>query len=122
MSKIYVVEDNEILSGLLEMKLGGVVDSVKVFNNGIEAYETIQKDPPDLIVLDIMLPGMEGFEILKKIRQDSNLEGIKVLMLTSKYSDRDVERGFELHADEYMNKPFKIKELVLRVKRLLSSN
>lgn len=120
MTKIFVVEDNEILSGLLEMKMADIVDEIQVFSNGLEAYEAIQKDPPDLIILDIMLPGMEGFEILKKIKEDENLKDIKVLMLTSKYSDRDVERGFELHADEYMNKPFKIKELVLRAKRLLN--
>lgn len=120
MSMIFVVEDNEILSGLLEMKLKNIGESVKAFTNGAEAYEAIKKEQPQLVILDIMLPGMEGFEILKKIKKDDVLKDIKVLMLTSKYSDRDVERGFELHADEYMNKPFKIKELVLRVKRLLN--
>lgn len=120
MQTIFVVEDNEILSGLLEMKLKNIADTVKAFTNGAEAFEAIKNEHPELIILDIMLPGMEGFEILKKIKQDQDLKDIKVLMLTSKYSDRDVERGFELHADEYMNKPFKIKELVLRAKRLLN--
>lgn len=118
MSRIFVVEDNEILSGLLDRKLSSIAD-IEVFNNGINAYEAIQKDPPDLIVQDIMLPGMEGFEILKRIKKDPKLKHIKVLVLTSRYNDRDIVRGFELKSDEYMSKPFKIKELVLRIKRLL---
>lgn len=119
MGKIFVIEDNEILSGLLEMKLKQISDEVKAFSNGLDGFEAIQEEHPDLIILDVMLPGMEGFEILKKIKQTPELNDIKVLMLTSKYSDGDVERGFLLEADEYMNKPFKIKELVLRAKRLI---
>lgn len=120
MATIFVVEDNEILTGLLEMKLKNMVDHIESFTNGTEGYNAIKEQHPDLVILDVMLPGMEGFEILKKIKTDEDLKDIKVLMLTSKYSDRDVERGFDLEADEYMNKPFKIKELVLRVKRLLN--
>ena len=118
--KIFVIEDNEILSGLLEMKLKEISDEVKAFTNGLDGFEALKEEKPDLIILDVMLPGMEGFEILKKIKENPELKDVKVLMLTSKYSDRDVERGFSLKADEYMSKPFKAKELVIRAKRLLA--
>jgi DNA-binding response OmpR family regulator len=118
--RIFIVEDEKTVSKLIEIRLKNLFDEIKSFTNGLEAYRAIKKVKPDLVILDIMLPGMEGTEILQKIKTDPSLSHIKVLMLTAKSREEDVERAFELNADEYMSKPFKMNELKLRVDKLLN--
>lgn len=118
--QIFIIEDEKTVSKLIEIRLKPLYDEIKSFANGLEAYRAIKNEKPDLIILDVMLPGMEGTEILQKIKTDPSLSHIKVLMLTAKSREEDVERAFELNADEYMSKPFKMNELKLRVDKLLT--
>ena len=117
---IIIVEDEPTMSRFIKMKLSGICDEVHTFSNGIEGYEAIRQQKPDLAILDVMLPGMEGFDILEKIKSSTELNHIKVLMLTAKSREEDLKRGFRLDADEYMSKPFKMSELILRIRKLLS--
>ncbi len=117
---IYVVEDEITLSTLLKMKLKDDYPETKIFSDGAEAYSAIEEKNPDLIILDVMLPGMSGFEILKKVKEPSAGHQPKVLMLTAKHTDEDVEQAFELGVDDYMYKPFNLKELMMRVEKLLN--
>jgi two-component system phosphate regulon response regulator PhoB len=87
--------------------------------DGIEAVEVATAEIPDLIVLDLMLPGRSGFQVFKELRLDSRTKSIPVLMLTAKAQLDDVIAGLELGADDYLTKPFSPKEMVLRVKALL---
>jgi len=87
--------------------------------DGVEAIEIAKEKGPDLIILDIMLPQMDGFTVFKELRQDSRTRDIPVIMLTAKAQLDDVITGLEMGADDYLTKPFSPKELVLRVKALL---
>lgn len=117
---IFIVEDEITVAKLIEIKLENLFGEVEVFSNGLEGFNAIREHKPDLVILDVMLPGMQGFDILEEIKTTPSLEAIKVLMLTVKTREEDLERGFELKADEYMSKPFKMNELILRVKKLLN--
>lgn len=117
---VFIVEDEITISKLIKIKIEKLYDEVEVFSNGLEGFKAIKEHKPDLVILDVMLPGMQGFDILEEIKNTPSLATIKVLMLTAKTREEDLERGFELKADEYMSKPFKMNELILRVKKLLN--
>lgn len=117
---IFLVEDSESVSRLIEFKLTKGPYNFRHFANGREGLEAIQEHKPDMVVLDVMLPGMTGFEILRSIREDAELNDMKVMMLTTKTREEDLERGFEMNVDEYMGKPFKIGEFMMRLKRVLN--
>jgi len=116
---IFIVQEEETISKLIEIKLDYSSGQVSTYSNGLDAFEHIQKEKPELVILDVMLPGMEGMEILKEIKSNEELSKIKVLMLTAKSREEDIKRIFELNADEYMSKPFNVDELKLRIKKLL---
>ncbi len=117
---VLIIEDDLTLAALLKMNLSKQFKKVETCSNGIEGFELVKASHPDVLVLDLMLHGMQGFEILNKIKSDSKLMHIYVLILTAKNRDEDVERAFELKADEYMSKPFKFNELRIRMNKLLS--
>ena len=112
--KILVVEDNTELSDLLLLHLGDQSWQVDLAHDGLTGNKKAAGGGYDLIVLDIMLPGMDGIEILKSIRNKGLVT--PVLMLTSKSSEIDRILGLELGADDYITKPFSIRELVARIK------
>ncbi len=116
--KIIVIEDNRDISRLIELHLGDIGMSVDAFYDGSEGWQQLQTSRYDLIILDIMLPGMDGLEILKKIRGRVD-PYMPILMLTSRSSEMDRVLGLELGADDYLTKPFSLMELVARVKALL---
>jgi DNA-binding response OmpR family regulator len=117
MSKILIIEDDEtIVEGLADTLQFHEFDVVTA-GTGKQGIALFQKQEPDLIILDIMLPGVDGFEVCKKIKQ-SNKE-IPIIMLTAKSQESDKLLGFELGADDYVTKPFSVKELVARVKAVL---
>ena len=116
--KIILIEDNKDISQLVKLHLNDIGLTVDVFMDGAEGWKSIQQKPYDLIILDIMLPGMDGLEILKKIRQSIKAY-CPILMLTSRSSEMDRVLGLELGADDYLTKPFSLMELVARVKALL---
>lgn len=87
--------------------------------NGKDGFDAVKEMVPDLVILDVMLPSMNGFEILRKMREDPILDDVKVLMLTSKNRSDDLEKGFSLEVDDYLAKPFKPQELLLRINKIL---
>lgn len=117
--RILVVEDDKNISKLVRYNLEKAGYNCESVITGEEAFDVLDKSNVDLIILDIMLPKMSGFEFCKEIRQNPTHEGIPVIMLTAKGEEVDRVVGFELGADDYMVKPFSPRELVLRVKAIL---
>ena len=117
MSRILIIEDEEAIADLEKdyLELSGF--EVKICNTGDEGLQTALREEFDLIVLDLMLPGLDGFEICKKIREEKN---IPIIMVSAKKEDIDKIRGLGMGADDYMTKPFSPSELVARVKAHLA--
>lgn len=119
MSKILVVEDDPSIRELLQYNLEREGFEVKVAENGIKGFEIIEEKWPDLIVLDLMLPGIDGLEIVKLMKNNPNLAALPVIMVTAKSEEIDRVLGLEIGADDYVTKPFSTREVVARVKALL---
>ena len=113
--KILVVEDEKDIVEFIQYNLETEGFKVLTAFNGEEALKKIEKKP-DLIVLDIMMPKMSGYEVLKKVKLDERYKSIPVLFLTAKSSESDEIAGLELGADDYITKPVSIKKLVARIK------
>lgn len=116
---ILIVEDEEDIISLVEynlLKCGFQVNSV---TNGEEAITLVRKTPPDLILLDLMLPGLSGYDVCKSIRQDERTRSIPIIMLTAKGEEADMVQGLEMGADDYIPKPFSPKILMARVSAVL---
>ena len=118
-SKILIVDDEEDILTLLEYNLEKAGFKVISADDGPEAIELAKKEKPALIILDIMLPSMEGTEVCKAIKRDDATSHIPIIMLTAKGEEVDRIVGLELGADDYITKPFSPRELVLRVKAVL---
>jgi DNA-binding response OmpR family regulator len=116
MTKIVVIEDDQTIVNGIEDTLQFHEYKVLKASNGKDGLEIIQKKSPHLVILDIMLPDLDGFDICKKIKA---VKDIPVIMLTAKSQESDKLLGFEVGADDYITKPFSIKELVARVKAVL---
>ena len=118
--KILIIEDEsdirELLTYNLELEGFDVVGAA----NGEEAYRALRSEPIQLVVLDLMLPDISGLEICRYIRRDSALSRLPVIMLTAKGEEVDRIVGFELGADDYVTKPFNIREMILRVRAVLA--
>ena len=114
-----VVDDEKDLVELLDYNLKKEGYSVLTTGNGIDALRLIRAESPDLVVLDIMLPGMQGLDVLKEIKKKPDTQGIPVILLTAKSEELDKVLGLELGADDYVTKPFSPRELVARVKTVL---
>ena len=117
MSKILIIEDEEAIADLEKDYLEMSGYEVLIENDGTKGLEAALKEDIDLLVLDLMLPGVDGYEICKKVREEKN---IPILMVSAKKDDIDKIRGLGLGADDYMTKPFSPSELVARVKAHLS--
>jgi DNA-binding response OmpR family regulator len=115
--KILIVEDDPHISLGLEEVLKSDGFEVAVCNRGEQAVAAVAKHQPGLIVLDVMLPGMSGYDICKRLREDKN--GTPILMLTAKGQEIDKVVGLELGADDYVTKPFGVRELLARIHALL---
>lgn len=114
------IEDTMSIYKMVAHKLKKSGYRVDHRKNGKEGLDAIKELLPDLVILDVMLPSMNGFEILRRMREDSNLDNVKVIMLTSKNRTGDLEKGFSFEVDDYLAKPFKPQELVLRIKKVLN--
>ena len=112
---ILVVDDDEQILDFLRPKLKGAGYNVLTASNGVEALEQTKAQEPDLLVLDLVMPGMDGFETLKEIRDFS---AVPVIVLSARGADTDKIRGLELGADDYLSKPFNPDELLARIKAL----
>ena len=116
MEKILVIDDDVQLSKLIEEFLGTFNYEITIMHEPEPALKFLEKNKMDLVILDIMLPGIDGFQALRKIREDSQ---IPVIMLTARGEVTDRIVGLELGADDYLAKPFEPKELILRIKNIL---
>ncbi len=117
--RILVVDDEPDILSILVYQLSREGFRVNTAVNGQSAIAAAIEDPPDLVVLDLMLPVIDGYEVLKTLRRDQRTESIPVLLLTARREEEERVRGFEYGADDYVTKPFSARELGLRVKALL---
>ena len=115
---IYIVEDEPDLRDALVYNFQNDF-KVRSFGNGEACLDKIKKKKPDLIVLDIMLPGMTGLDVCRKIRASDDFNNIAIILLTAKGEEVDRIVGFEIGADDYVTKPFSVRELILRAKVIL---
>ncbi len=118
--KILVVDDEKDLIALvsLHMKMAGF--EILTASNGEKALDLSRIEKPDLIILDLMLPKIDGWQVCERLRQDIATQDIPVIMLTARAETEDKLKGFEVGADDYVTKPFSPRELVARVKRVLA--
>lgn len=117
--KILVVDDDPFIINLVVYNLEQEGYKVLQATNGLEALEKARREKPDLIILDIMLPKMDGYKVSRILKFDKKYKGIPVLMLTAKAQEVDKETGMETGADIYMTKPFEPETLLKKVRNLL---
>ncbi len=118
-ANILVVDDDEIVARTVERTLRAGGFRVSVANSGVEALQMARRNVPDLMVLDVLMPGMNGYEVCREVRNDPLLSGLPVLFLTAKGKDEDRIMGLRAGADDYLSKPFNLDELYLRVRAIL---
>ena len=119
--KILAVDDERHIVRLVEVNLQRAGYEVVTAYDGREALEKVKAENPDLVVLDVMMPYMDGFEVLKNLKADPTTAEIPVIMLTAKAQDADVFRGWQSGVDCYLTKPFNPMELLTFVKRIFDS-
>ncbi|MCL4523250.1 MAG: response regulator, partial [Acidobacteria bacterium] len=119
MTRILIIEDDRDIIELVRYNLEQEGFSLVSARDGLGGLEQVKKSPPDLLLLDLMLPKLSGLEICKAIRRDEKLNRLPILMLTARGDESDRVIGLELGADDYVTKPFSPRELVARVKALL---
>jgi two-component system phosphate regulon response regulator PhoB len=117
--RILVVEDEADIAALVAYQLAHAGFQVRTASTGGEALRALDSDPPDLVVLDLMLPEVSGIEILETLRARKETQSTPVIILTARGEEDDRLRGFALGADDYISKPFSPKELVMRAKAVL---
>ena len=118
-ARVLVAEDDEISATILIHRLEKEGLDVVRYDNGRAAYEGALEETPDLVILDVKMPGMDGFEVLERLRRTPAYWSVPIILLTSMGSEADIVRGFQLGADDYVLKPFSPIELSARVWRLL---
>jgi two-component system, OmpR family, response regulator RpaA len=119
MTTILVIDDDELVSRTLQRALKMYGYHVMVANSGTEGLQLARRHVPDLFILDIMMPGADGYQVCRQIRGDPMLSDLPVLFLTAKLKDEDKIEGFRAGADDYLTKPFNMEELQLRVKAIM---
>ncbi len=116
---ILLVEDEEDILELVSYNLGKEGYQVDSVTSGEEALQRIKASPPDLVLLDLMLPGVDGLEVCKTIKNNPDTKGLSIIMLTARSEEADIVTGLELGADDYITKPFSRRVLLARVKAVL---
>lgn len=117
--RILVVDDEPDILSVLVYHLSRAGYRVTTAVNGPAALSAVANDRPDLVVLDLMLPGMDGYDVLLRMREDEYMRQVPVLLLTARREEEERVRGFEVGADDYLTKPFSARELTLRIQALL---
>ena len=117
--KILIIEDEKDIAELIKHYLEKDKFETLLASDGEKGLELIRRQNPDVVILDLMLPKIDGIEVCKRIRSDSKVSGVPIIMLTAKGDESDRIIGLELGADDYVTKPFSPKELVARIKALL---
>ncbi|HSO27221.1 MAG TPA: response regulator transcription factor [Anaerolineales bacterium] len=116
---ILLIEDDDIVIRTIERSLRGEEFRISKAKSGVEGIKTARNLPPDLILLDVIMPGMDGYEVCRELRADPILKNIPVIFLTAKIKDQDRFTGYRAGADDYISKPFSIEELILRINAVL---
>ena len=116
--KILIVDDEEHIVELLKFNLQSAGYEVMEANNGIDALKIANENKPSLMLLDLMLPGMDGFDVCKEIKRNNEMKNTSIIMLTAKDEIGDKVRGLDCGADDYLTKPFSKEELLARVRAL----
>ncbi len=116
---ILIIEDDVLVSRTVERSLNSGEFQISLADNGLEGLKQARKRSPDLVILDVMMPEMDGYQVCSTMRADSRLSEIPILFLTAKIKDEDRVNGFLVGADDYLTKPFNVDELILRVRAIL---
>ena len=119
--KVLIADDEPNILISLEFLMKREGHQVVVARDGDEALAAIRRERPDLVLLDVMMPGKTGFDVCAAVRADESLAATKIVLLTAKGRDTDIAKGTALGADAYVTKPFSTKELAARVRELLAS-
>lgn len=117
---VTIIEDDKDIAELVGYNLEREKFNCRVFKSGIDGLKYITKNIPDIVILDLMLPDISGLDICRSLKADSKTKDVPIVMLTAKSEEVDRIVGFEMGADDYMTKPFSPRELVLRVKAIIS--
>jgi len=117
--RVLIVDDEPNIVASLEFLMEQAGLQVQVARNGREALERAAAFRPDLVLLDVMMPDLNGYEVCQRLRADPNLQPLRILMLSAKGRDVEVAKGLELGADGYITKPFSTRDLVAKVRELL---
>jgi DNA-binding response OmpR family regulator len=120
MARILVADDDVDIRELVEFKLTSLGHDVVAVSDGAAAILACQEQRPDLVVLDVMMPGLSGLDAVRVIRAEAHLATLPVILLTARAQESDVETGFDSGADDYITKPFSPRELAHRVEALLA--
>jgi len=121
MSKSILIVDDEVsILMALEYALKKQNFKVMIARDGSEALNILENEIPDLMLLDIMMPKVDGYETIKQIKANEKLKNIKVIFLTAKNKESDIKKGLELGADKYLIKPFSIKKIINEINNLLT--
>jgi two-component system, OmpR family, response regulator RpaA len=118
-ANILVIEDDDIVSRTIERCLRRDNYKVTLASSGVEGLQLAHKRIPDLVILDVIMPGMDGYTVCREMRADPILINVPILFLTAKTKDEDKITGFNAGADDYLGKPFNLDELILRVKAII---
>lgn len=118
--RILVVEDDPDLRRILKLQLTSKGYEVTEAENGAEGFRSIQESIPDCVILDLMMPVMDGFGFLKRARSLMNSKDVPVLILTASEDERNKVRGFQYQADAYMSKPYDLEKLTTKVEKLMA--
>ena len=121
MAKILVVEDEPSLQKLLQYQLSKTGHEIRVAGDGEQALAMVRSERPDLVLLDVMLPVMGGFQVLRKLQEDKNTKSIPVIMLSAKGQQHDIAAGLNQGVFDYITKPFNIPNLSARIDKALAS-
>jgi|WetSurMetagenome_2_1015567.scaffolds.fasta_scaffold16575_2 two-component system, OmpR family, alkaline phosphatase synthesis response regulator PhoP len=119
-NKVLIIEDDPATSRLVDYSLRHHGYQVITATNGLEGVKKAKTEAPDLVILDVMLPGIDGYEICHRLRADAATRGLRILMFSAKAQDIDKETGLKVGADDYLTKPAAPAEIVARVERLLA--
>ena len=117
--RIFVVEDDADIAELVAYHLRREGFEIEVFHSGSDVMELVRQQPPDLVVLDLMLPGLSGLEICRMMRAEAAIATVPIIMLTARAEEEDRVHGLELGADDYLTKPFSPRELIARIRAVL---
>ncbi|MFI5911247.1 response regulator transcription factor [Dactylosporangium sp. NPDC051541] len=120
MTAILVADDDMDIRDLVAFKLEQAGYDVVAVDNGLAALTAATENPPDLVVLDVMMPGMSGIDVCRQLRQEQGTKALPIILLTARAQEGDVEVGFGAGADDYIVKPFSPRELVSRVEAVLA--